>query len=241
MNKQILNKVKEELLKNIKCQNCNSLYDSKNVKIKSLWWEKSFVSAYCEKCEMETQFEAWIMEEEEIKKIQKNKILEEKKVNLNKNFLNSGKNFSESLIQEKEISEISKKMENFSSFKNLFSLVLIFSVFFTWCNSNLEETRQNILDWIETVKTTSSWALNDWKEIFNATKEILETAPEKISETKEDIEKITEDAIKLKEDLEQKVEETKKAVDETKKAVDAVSNAIDAVNSIWWTWTWENN
>ena len=36
MNKQILNKVKEELLKNIKCQNCGSIYDTKNVKIKSL-------------------------------------------------------------------------------------------------------------------------------------------------------------------------------------------------------------
>lgn len=241
MNKQILNKVKEELLKNIKCQNCNSTYDSKNVKIKSLWWNKSFVTAYCEKCDLETQFEAWIMEESDVKKIQENKILEKEKIDWNKNFSNSEENLSESLIQEKEISEISKKMENFSSFKNLFSLVLVFSVFFTWCNSNLEETRQNILNWIETVKTTSSWFYNNWKEFYKNAQDVIKTAPEKISETKKNIEKMTEDAKKLKEDLQKKVEDTKKAVDQTKKAVDAASEALDAINSIWWTWIWENN
>lgn len=238
----ISNQIKDELLKSVKCKECNSFYENKNISIKKIWWNKSFVTAYCDKCDLESHFEANISEEKNGIEKNKWKIISNKKNNQIKFIFN--KNIWNSIIQENEIKDLENKMQNFSSFKNLFSLILVFSVFFTWCNSDIEETRQNILNWIENIKDTTSWAYNNWKEIFENTKDIIETTPEKIEKAKADIEQIVEDANKLKLDLEEKVEDTKNAIDETKKAVDAISDAMDAINSIWWTWdseSWENN
>lgn len=269
MNKKTLDKVKEELLQNIKCQNCWSDYENKNVTIKSLWWSKNFISANCDKCWVYAEFQAEIMEQEDAEKIYKKEIndwdlkvaenwknVDYKKSEFSKEFeeikekKEKIENVWNSVIKEEEINVLTNSMSNFSSFKNLFSLCLVFSVFFTWCADTAEENRQNILDSINSAKTQfeetkdqAEEAYEIWKENFETVKKIVEEAPEKIEKAKADIEKITSDAIKLKEDLEKKVEDTKKAVDETKKAVDAVSDAMDSISAIWWveTWIWENN
>ena len=256
MNQKMINSVKQELLQNIKCQYCWSFYENKNINIKSLWWNKGFITAKCEKCWVFSEFQADIKKQEnkEIKgEKYENKIKDwnlkilEKWNNIIKNKKN--KDISFSVIKEEEVWNLMSLMSEFSSFKNFFSIVLVCSFIFTWCADTAEENRQNILNsinsakiQIETTKNQAKEFYKDWKEKFDQAKELIETAPEKIEKAKADIEKITNNAVKLKEDLEKKVKDTKTAIDETKKAVDAVSDAMDSINAIWWniSWTWEN-
>lgn len=259
--KKMQEAVKDELLQNLKCEICWWAYDKNNISIKSLWWYKSLIKATCKKCDTVAEFQAEIKDQGGMEKEYADEISEWKMKTLDnwkavdyeesefaKEFddIKKRQNVQKSVIQSSEINSVWDFMKKSQSFSWLFSMMLVFSVFFTWCANTAEENRQAILEkidatkmQIEEAKKQAESAYKMWKEWFETVKQIAEDAPAKIKEAKENVEKMQADAIKLKTDLEKKVEDTKNAIDETKKAVDAVSSAMDAINSIWWTETWE--
>jgi len=276
MNNQYIQEAKQQITKNLKCESCWWWFSQENIWIKSIWWNQSIIEAKCKNCWTVMQLQAEIMEQEDMEKVMKNeisdwkmKVLEDwkavnyKNSNYSKEFeeIKKQEDIQKSVITSTEIWSLSKKLSNFSSFKNLFSLVLFFWFFmpiiFSWCADTAEENRQNILNWIESAKNNFNNAKDqaeniyiNWKEVFDQAQEIIKQAPAKIEETKANIEKMKNDAIKLKADLDKKVADTKNAIDQTKKAVDAVSGAMNSISAIswnlevstWWiiTWTGEN-
>jgi len=236
MDKFYINAILKWIWSNLSCKKCKAKIPLDKIELLSQSNEMANFQVTCPNCEAIMKIAA------EINPVETGPI-KKKRIQVKSNPKIEWKmNIKDTIIKKDELSFVSKKLKWLSSFKWLFWIFLIVMlVNFSWCEKS-DETKKDILWWIEQVKDQWLKIYEDWKKLTSSASTLIDSAPEKINKIKGDAEKIVEDAKNVKAQADQKLKEAKEALEKAEKAQGAFSEALEAFYKFIWTeesWTWE--